>query len=274
MKFLFIFIAVFLSMNSRQQIKNYDLKKFDQQLVLHKSLNEISALALNNNQRLFALQDEAGKIYELDIISGNILKIFTLGRTTINADFEGLAIVGESFFAVTSSGILYEFNEGKNNESVIYQTYHLGFDSKFDIEGLCYDRKNNSLLIAPKEYAGKNYEEHRAIYSFELGQKKINPKPKFLISLNQLKDKFNIKDFFPSAIEYNELTGSYFILSSKGKSCLVEIDIEGNVTSAAEFDKKNHRQPEGIAFLNSGTMLISDEASGKSPTLTFYLYHE
>ena len=79
-----------------------------------------------------------------------------------------------------------------------------------------------------------------------------------------------MKDFFPSAITKHPITGNYFLVSAKNKNVLVEIDKTGKVLGIAKLKEKLHRQPEGITFLEDNSLLISDEAAGKKPTLTKY----
>ena len=78
-------------------------------------LNEISGLAALDG-RLFAHGDEHGIIYEIDHGGGRFVKAFALGEATVRDDFEGIAIVGDRFYLVASSGRLYESFEGADGE--------------------------------------------------------------------------------------------------------------------------------------------------------------
>ncbi len=98
----------------------------------------------------------------------------------------------------------------------------------YNIEGLCYDPNTNSLLAACKGYPGKRYNGYRAIYSFNLKEKKLEAKPRFLLSLEILDKKYGMKNFSPSAIERNPETGTFFILSSHVKA-LIEVTPEGKI---------------------------------------------
>lgn len=85
-----------------------------------------------------------------------------------------------------------------------------------------------------------------------------------------MKEKFNIKDFYPSGIEKDPITGNYFIISARGSNVLVEVDKLGNIIHTKKLKESIHRQPEGITVLNDGTLIISDEAAGKRPSITRY----
>ncbi len=240
------------------------------QIILHSSLNEISGLATKNPERLFAHNDEMGVIYELNPNDGKIIKKFQLGIFGIMGDFEGLAIAGERFFLIESTGMLHEFKEGRNNEKVKIKSINLNFSADYEIEGLCYDQVNDGLLVAVKNYSGKKWKGYRPIFFYSLKTNKIEPEPKYLIDLNELKAKYNLKNFFPSGIEISPVTGNIFVISSKGESALLEISPKGLILNAEKLDKKLHAQPEGIAFLKNGTMIISDEKVKDGATLTFY----
>lgn len=84
---------------------------------------------------------------------------------------------------ITSDGLLYIFPEGSDKETVQYKTIDLRMNSKFDLEGLCYDPATKSLLIACKEYPGKGYKGNRTVYSFNLMSEKLDNTPRFVISL-------------------------------------------------------------------------------------------
>ena len=144
------------------------------------SLAEISALT-NIGERIFAVTDEVGKIYELDINSGKIIKKFFLGRWTVEADFEGLAYFNGKFTAVTSNGNLYFFEEGSDGEAVDYNIVKTELTSRYNVEGLCYDKITNSLLLACKDFAGKGKDDYRAVYSFNLESMKLDKKSGFLM---------------------------------------------------------------------------------------------
>ena len=223
---------------------------------------------------LFCHNDESGVIYQIDTNSGKILKAFQLGTWGLEADFEDMAIVGDKFFLITSSGMLYEFHEGSNLEKVKFQEINLGFSSNYEIEGLCYDPESKSLLVACKNYGGKNYKGMRTVYSFSLETRTLNKTPRFLISLKELKNKFGITKFFPSAISREPKTGNFFVLSSKGKPAIIELDSSGTILSGRILEKKRHPQPEGLAFNKNSDMLISDEAADNSATITIYKYNK
>jgi len=250
---------------------------------LTKKLQELSGLAMTKDGRLFGHDDEKSEIYQIDYSKGSIIKSFSVGEKTLKKDFEGIAIVDDIFYIVTSYGELYEFREGEDKSTVPFTKYKTKLTSKNDVEGLCYDPDTESLLLACKGYPGKNYDGQRAIYSFSLSKKKLKKKPRFLISIeevNALSDSnFNQKlgEFFlltesgfaPSGIEKHPVRNSFFILTSQGKMIL-EISTDGKIVGKIFLDKKHHNQPEGITFTKDPDLLIADEGGSGKAKITRY----
>jgi uncharacterized protein YjiK len=228
---------------------------------LPKKLQELSGLAMSPDGRLFGHNDERGDIYQIDQSDGSIIKSFSVGEKTLKKDFEGIAIVRDLFYLVTSDGEIYEFSEGEDKSSVSYKKYKTKLTLKNDVEGLCYDPDTESLLLTCKGYPGKGFDGKRAVYTFSLSNKKLKKKPRFLISIEEvntlndsdftqkLGDFFLLTDskFAPSGIEKHQATGSFYILSSQGRY-IVEISSEGEVVGKILLDNEHHNQPEGITF--------------------------
>ncbi len=252
----------------QSNLKDYNLKEA-KQIKMPGYLREISGLAVSENGGIFSHDDERGIVYQIDYTKGEIKKKFAIGTPIPNRDFEGIAIVKDKFYLITSSGDIYEFNEAKDKKSSKYKIYRTGLTASYNIEGLCYDPNTNSLLAACKGYPGKKYKGYRAIYSFNLKEKKLEAKPRFLLPLEILDKKYGMKNFSPSAIEQNPRTGTFFILSSHVKA-LIEIAPDGKIIAAVLLSGKDHKQPEGITFTKDMKMLISDEGRGGHGTITIY----
>ena len=274
-KIILLILLPYLLILCKDGKKNayYDFNTDNIEIVkLPSKLNEISGIAFSTDGNLFGHNDEKGTIYQIDPTNGQIIKLFQLGFFGLEEDFEDIEIVGDVFFLISSRGVLYSFKEGSNLEKVKFKEIDLGFSSKFEIEGLCYDSQTNSLLITCKSYAGKNNKGKRAIYSFSLETNKLSKTPRFLISLKTIENKYGIKEFFPSAISLQPETSNFFILSSKGEPAIIEINSTGNLVSGGKLNKKRHSQPEGLAFKKNGDMLISNESVLNSPTIIIYKY--
>jgi uncharacterized protein YjiK len=263
-----ILLFVYCNCACQPNLKDYSLKD-SKQVKLPGHLREISGLAVSEDGRVFSHEDEKGIIYQVDYLKGKIIKTFAIGDPIPKRDFEGIAIVKDKFYLVVSSGDIYEFKEADDKKSSKYKIYKTGLSVSYNIEGLCYDPLTNSLLVACKGYPGKNYSGYRAVYSFNLKEKKLEPKPRFLLSLKKLDKKYRMKNFSPSAIERNPKTGNFFILSSHVRA-LMEVSPDGKILDGILFSEKKHKQPEGISFTPEMKMLISDEGRGGQGTITIY----
>jgi uncharacterized protein YjiK len=276
LKFVFSAFLLFLYFAIAQQnditdgtLQRYDFSgDYSNTITLPKELNEISGLAISGDDRLFAHNDEVGTVYELDISTWEILNEFYLGKKKIKKDFEGIAVVKDSLYMVTSSGEIYKFSYSDDEKNVDYKKFNTILSAKNNVEGLCYDEATNSLLLACKDFAGKNLKEYKAVYSFDLASYKLLEEPRFLMNLDSLKNKFNINNFSPTGIEVHPNSGNIFVLSSHEKA-IVELSCNGVLLNAVKLKSKNHPQPEGITFLSDLSLLISDEGKGEQAKVTF-----
>lgn len=208
--------------------------------------------------RLFTHNDEYGVVYQIDPVSGEVLKQFQLGPRTLRADFEGIEIVGDRIFLVTSEGTLYEFFERNLGGSVDYKIHRTSLSRKNDVEGLCYDPETNALLLACRGDPGKKHDEARAIYAFSLETMELAKKPRFLLRSSALNKLLGRKNFRPTAIARHPASGSFFVLSSDGP-WLIEVSSSGQLMDYFRLSPVRHGQPEGLAFGPDNTMYIADE---------------
>lgn len=268
---IFLIAVVLLFPAAKSILNKYDFKNGNS-VKLASRLSEISGLAVTPEGKVFGHNDEKGIVFQINFGSGEIIKEFYLTRWVPEKDFEGIAYANKKFYMITSDGILYEFPEGQNKAAVDYKTYNLNLGIKYNIEGLCTDSKTNSLMLVCKEFPGENYKGSRAVYSFSLKNFKLDTTPRFLISLKELKDKFVMKNFFPSGIEKHPSSNSYLILSARNGSAIVEVSEDGKIIDAVEFNSKSHNQPEGITVLPNYDLLIADEGANKNGTITLYKF--
>jgi uncharacterized protein YjiK len=237
-------------------------------------LQEISGLTFSNDHKsLLTLQDEAGILFWLNPESGAIEKQVTFKAD--GGDFEDLATVGETIYVLRSKGVISAIENAQDEKNIKVTVFDkTPLQKTADTEGLCYDEKNNRLLIACKGATSDPFS--RAIWSFDLKTKEYATAPVFEISLKQVQayltsqsaDKEEFKKFFeateaefnfgPSAIAIHPKTGDYYILSSVGKILLIT-DTSGKIKGVEKLQKKVHSQPEGIIFGTDATLYISNE---------------
>lgn len=267
---MFVFFCIKPVYNQTGVMDNYNLSiNNSEQFELVSELNEISGIAATKDGRLFAHNDEEGFIYQLDPKSGKVMKYFYLGKEKVLNDFEGLAIEGVNFYLIASNGDLYSFFEQPDGKYSSYKKTNIGIDPSYNMEGLCYDPGTFSLLITCKENSGTEYPNSKVVFSYSLSQKKIDPEPRFIISIDELYNRFRITDFSPSSIERHPNRDTFFILSSKEKA-MIEVAKDGKILSGIKLSKKTHKKPESITFDMNNNILIGDEGKKGNATLTKY----
>lgn len=252
--------------DSASNLSHYDLSSENPKIVnLPPELKEISGLTMTPDGRLYAEQDEQGIIFQVNPGTGAVIKKFSLGKPPIKKDFEDIAYANDKFYLLHSKGEIYECSEGTDGESVDYKVYKTELNGKNDIEGMCYDKETNSLLLACKGDPGiENDENDKAVYSFSLDNMTFDPKPRFILKKSEIKNYFN-----PSGIQRDPLTGTFFIIAANGNE-IVEISKDGNLMGKRGLPKNIHVQPEGITFASDGTLFISNEGKTGNGTIVIY----
>jgi uncharacterized protein YjiK len=233
------------------------------------ALQEVSGLATTADGRLFGHNDERAILYEIVPATGQVPKAFAVGRSGVPGDFEGLAIVGERFFLLTSEGRLLEFREGEHGASVGYRAHSLELMNLCEAEGLAYDTTREALLVPCKTPRNSGFRGHLVVLSVPLSTLRVSGPPPVFISLGEL-DRLGLGDTFrPSAIEIHPGTGSILLLAGP-EEALLELTAAGEIVGGEGLKSRDHPQPEGLAFLPDGRLVLADEGRGKEGTITWY----
>ena len=261
----------------------YNLKSPNEIITLPKVLHEVSGLTVIDNQNLACIQDENGIIFTYNL---QLKKITNEAWFAEDGDYEGIALVGNTMYVLRSDGILFEVENysSPQRKTKQYSTHILAVNN----EGLYYDKENNRLLIASKsnERKGAQYKDMRAVWSFDLKTKKVEPKPAFTLNAVKINSfvanepttlnafsktqKSKIK-FRPAAMAIHPFSKKVFILSALDFSLFI-FDNNGNLEHVEHLEPSLFQQAEGIAFLNDGTLYISNEGQDKHPTLLKFNY--
>lgn len=225
-------------------------------------LTEISGIAYMSKNRFASVQDEVGKIFIYNTANSRIDREIPFAP---NGDYEDVAIVGEAAYIIRADGKLFEVVNLNSNEPEIKQ-YTTPLTAKHDVEGLCYDKKNNRLLLAIKGEE-KGNKDFKGIYAFDLGTKKLTEAPAFKIDLTHslLKEenkKKGKKMIQPSAITVHPVSGDLYVLDGPDAKLLI-MDKEGKTKKLYQLSNSLFPQPEGIAFNDDGDLFISNEAKEK-----------
>lgn len=256
-----------VKLDSNSELSRYELdSQSPNKIDLSAELKEVSGITMTPDGRMFGHNDEKGIIFQIDPSNGNTIKSFKLGDPVVRDDFEDIAYVKDRFYLLKSSGDIYEFREGANGESVEYKIHTTDLNHANDVEGLAYDPETNSLLLACKGVSGIADSEDKAIYSFSLDDMKLNPVPRFMLPVNEIKKNFN-----PSGIAKNMKTGTFFVIAANGSE-IIEISKDGAILGRHTLLPSVHEQPEGITFDSNNNLYISNEVKSGKGYIVIYKY--
>ncbi|MEM7417014.1 MAG: SdiA-regulated domain-containing protein [Gemmatimonadota bacterium] len=227
-------------------------------------LDEVSGLAFTPDGRLFGHDDERGRVHQIDPGSGEVGMRFDLGDPLALDDFEGIAVVGERFFMVSSLGLLYEFREGSDREDVEYRVTDPGIGSGCEVEGLDHDPVSDALLFPCKTTTPRTAPIEIRRVSMGTGDRMASIR----VDRDALPTKDINPDFAPSGIVGTPI-GTWLVLSARDDA-IIEIDGSGTVLAGVELRSGRHPQSEGIALSADGTLYVADEKNGKEPRITAY----
>ena len=241
----------------------YRLDRPDAAFALPTALVEISGLTTLGPDRLVAVQDEDGLLFVLDRETGAVLAEVPFAGS---GDYEGVERVGEAVWVLESDGTLYEVT-GLGDGAPRTARYETSLPPRCDAEGLGYEpatATGGRLLIACKEDPGPELSGARAIYAFDLREKRLSDRPVFLLDRGRLDD--GGRSFMPSALAVHPRTGAVFVLSAVRRALAV-LSPEGELTAALALPAHLYGQPEALTFLPDGTLFLANEGGGGAATL-------
>lgn len=229
-------------------------------------LNEISGISWISENKVACVQDEDGIIYIYNLSSELVEKKINF---TKSGDFEGVAVLDSTVFAMESDGKLYEVSNYLTDGFQVNQ-YKTSFSGKNNMESLVADATNNRLLFTVKDN-DPNSEDYKGIYAFNVKTKSIASLPVVKIPLGDPifkpkkvdDDVESTSNFYPSDIAINPKNGNFYILEAKNPQLLI-MDKMGKPLKIHKLHPESFPQPEGLTFSPEGTLYISNE--GKNGT--------
>lgn len=244
-------------------------------------LREISGVTDISPNEVACVQDENGIIFIYDLEKDSICNQFHFGN---NGDYEGLTKVENTYYVLRSDAVLMEINAPWDSSSITETKLNL---PGWNHEGLCYDERDNRLLIAPKSKMGKGpqFKDSRAIFTIDLATKKLNETPLFIISIAEIEsfanannlplpqkisknsmDSISALKFMPSSIAVHPKTNEIYIISAVDHTLAV-FEKNGKLMNYVLLDPLLFSKPEGITFLSNGDLIITNEGVMGMPTL-------
>ena len=255
-----------------EQVKlPFDLDNPTKVIKLANDLQEISSLTFYKDSQVICVEDEKADVYIIDYKTEQIIEHIISNET---GDYEGVELVGKNLYLLKSNGTIKEIQNFKQPNE-LQSVFKTALSSKNDAEGLGFDAKTNTLLIACKNKPflinpNETDEYNKCVYQFDLTSKSLKEKPFISINSAKLKEQFGIDQFMPSGIAVHPLTGEFYILSAVGKLLLV-LNRNNEIVHIKQLDPKMYKQPEGICFSADGkTLFISNEGKEKKATILIF----
>ena len=238
-------------------------------------LKEISGLGVINNNTAACVQDEEGAIFMMNLTTGEINKKIPFSG---KGDYEEIALVGNDAYIMESSGYIFHVTDYMTSTQPQVNRIATGLDKKSNAEGICYDKKNNRLLISCKGKSEEEEKNKKAIYAFDLSTKQLSSEPVIQLTEAEIKKAITrvkpvrtgksldkalrsdkIDDLFtPSGLAIHPRTGELYVLSTQN-NLLAVLDMQGNINEVYPLTHELFTQPEGIGFTANGDMYISNE---------------
>lgn len=267
----------------------YQLTQPDQTYLLPNELEEVSAISRTPAGLLAMVQDEKGTLFLFDESKKEVVAARPF---TGNGDFEGLSIIGEQAYALTSDGTLFHMEEyeSEHPKSTVIRTF---LSAEDDTEGMTFDSTSQSLLIACKEapvLGGKRRKDKRAIYRFDLETRQLDQQVYWLLDMHAVKQIFQAQartdkarekaaefdptkkgSFKPADLAVHPLTGLVYMVAANGQMLIV-FDRETTIKYVYHLPKKIFAQPEGICFHPNGDMYISNEGKDDPANILRFRY--
>ena len=221
-------------------------------------LDEISGVAFYaKDSSIFAINDEKGWLYKVK--PGNQLDI-RRWKFSSGADFEDLVLLDSSFYVLQSKGNIIKISV-QNNGNLVTHEYPFAFGEGNEFEILYYDDSLNKMVMICKD-CESDKKKSLTTFTFDPRNGKFSDSS-FTINVQQIAATQNEEKlkFKPSAAAINPKDGLLYIISSVNK-LLVVADRKGSVKKVYPIDPGLFKQPEGISFTPSGTLIIPNEAGG------------
>lgn len=248
-------------------------------LRLPPELRELSGMTLVDGDTLACVQDELGAVFYVSLMGQAPVRKFSFGK---RGDYEGIASTGDGFWVLRSDGqLLWLTMEAA--ALTVRKTYKLPIDGEF--EGLCLDEPGQRLLILPKgPVDGKRREKaRRRIYAFDLAKLKVVKKAVLTLKVEKLEEQAEDKGLAaPDRIskkgnrrvelhlhgsEILALPGGDLLLLSPKDRLLLRVDRDGDLVATRELDAALLPQPESMALLPDGQLLIGSEGHDQAATI-------
>ena len=252
-------------------------------VVLPKGLREISGMVALDDARVACVQDEKGLLYEVALEDGAIASKTRFGP---DGDYEGVARTSDSWYFARSDGVLLAVGITENGLLAPVEIA-LALPQQ-DLEALAFDPpiegRSARLLLAGKEppAGDKQERDQRFVLAFDATKRALDEQPAWSLSRKAIRAQASElrggasegaaqKQKPKLALHISEIavqpaTGSLWILSGPDRA-LLAVDRAGSLLAFHVFDEALLPQPEALAFLPCGDLVVASEGKDGPATL-------
>jgi uncharacterized protein YjiK len=262
---LFLSACAARNKNNYTSPPGYDLLK-PEKYSLPSALDEISGLSYYaKDTSVFAIDDEHGILYKIHLHE-NPLKIEDW-KFSKSADYEDVVLLDSNFYVLKSKGVIEKLRF-VTIDSIIVEPHKLPADEKNEFETLYYDPALAKLVMVCKNCEADD-KTHISTWTYDPAAGSFAASD--AINTTEIKKAFDVDGRIkPSAAAIHPITGELYVLASVNKLLLV-LDKGHHVKNIYPLEPGLFKQPEGIAFSNSGDMIISNE-SAKTGSANILIY--
>ena len=242
-------------------------------LPLKEALSEISGICFpgTNTNFMYAIEDERGKIYTVDIKTGKSTA-HPFGKKD---DYEDLACYQQYLYVMNSKGTIHLLSmpSGDTSEFVIKKSFEKVVPPA-EYEGMCV--ANDSLYVLCKEGSLVDARQNLGIYTFKISETGdlipgtiIQP----AIDITKAENEKKKQKVLPSAIAKNPVNKQWYILSGVNKLLMV-FNEQFVLVNSYRLAANMFGQPEGLAFNEQGDMFISNEENTSQANILLFKYQQ
>jgi uncharacterized protein YjiK len=273
--FSFFLVLIFAYCNPEKTFQSPTGYNFNQpeKIKLPHALDEISGISFlkGNDDTVYAIEDEAGKLYRYSLSTGTVLK----SKFYSKADYEDLTIFKDSLFVVLrSNGELYTFPIAESRKEAITNVLvYKDLLPAGEYEGLF--AKDNKWYVLCKNCKGDNDHKEVTVYEIQPANGNVITKlSPIKINYAKIRKSANIQkeNFHPSCLAFHPITREWYIISSVNDQLLI-LDEKWNAKEIYEINSTIFKQTEGIAFNKKGDLFVSNEAAGTTANILRFNYH-
>lgn len=247
-------------------------------LLLPPVLREVSGICMLDGEHIACVQDELGVLFRVALADGAIAAAQPFGPP---GDYEGLARVGTSYWVLRSDGVLLEL-DAAGAEPILRRSVQLPTQFR-EWEALGFDAVGARLLVLPKHGVGATPAERdqRPLFAVDPVAARLLAEPVAVFDRRRLRDALLAFEVpLPTrtggggrtrtdlALACSALLpgpgADELLLLSAVDGLLLRVGLDGQLRGAARLDATALPQPEGLAMLPDGRLLVASESGGRA----------